>query len=98
TEINAIQSANATRLDYEKGRVNRFIAEAAAVTFSLMQRFMDQPEYVSLVGPDGARKLEAVTKEQLTGEFDFTYKVDSSDRLDLGTRQGNALKLFNLAG
>lgn len=96
SEVNVMANANGVRLDYEKSRISRFIAEAAEVTFSLMQRFYDAVDYVPVVGQDGVERMTPVTESTLAGDFLFTTKADSSDRVDIVTKQNNALKLFNL--
>jgi hypothetical protein len=97
TEVNVTNNANAQRGDYEKARVSRFVAEVGEVLFSLMQRFMDETDYVTMVGADGAERLQPINASTLAGEYLFTFKADSSDRVDLTTKQNNLLKLYNLA-
>lgn len=96
TEVNVMSSANNTRLDYEKGRVNRYLVEGAQVLFQLMQRFMDETDYVRIVGKDGAERLVPVNQDTLAGEYAFDIKADSSERVDLTTRQANIVKVYNL--
>lgn len=96
TEIAAMSSANQIRLDYEKGRVSRWITDAAEVLFSLMQVFVTDDSYVQVVGTDGAKILQQVTQDSIAGAYGFTFKADSSDRVDTVTAQNNALKAYNL--
>ena len=99
TEINAVQDAGLVRLDYEKDRINRYIAEGASVLFSLMQLFMDGTDYVEVVGDAGAKELTAMTRGDIAGAvYDFEFQPDTSDRISLETKQGNTLKVFNLLG
>ena len=78
SEVNQVASATAVRLDYEKGRVNRFVAESAAVLFSLMQRWQDFTTYVAVIGPNGAERLMEVNQTTLAGDYMFDFRVDSS--------------------
>ncbi len=96
TEINAVQSAGAVRLDYEKGRVNRFVAEGACVLWQLMSRYMMAPDYVKIVGANGAEALAQFDPKAFAGDYSFDFVPDSGDRLDAATRQANSLKMYNI--
>lgn len=96
TEISTIQASSDIRLDYEKARVSRFVVGIADVLFGLMQKFMEYPRYVQIVGQEGADVLRKVDRAMLAGEFSFDFLADSSDRVDIDTRRGNALALYNL--
>ena len=96
TEVGVVANANGQRLDYEKARVNRYLVEGAEVLFSLAQRFMDETRYVEIVGQDGAERLAPVTAAAIAGDYAFDVKADSSDRIDTVTKQGNALKMYNV--
>ncbi len=96
TEVNAVQNAGQVRLDYEKARVNRYITEGAAVLFSLMQKFVDKPGWVEMVGPQGAAIMTQYQAADLKGDYAFEFLADSSDRIDLATKQANVLKAWNL--
>ena len=98
TEVNTVANANGVRLDYEKGRVNRYLVEGAEVLFSLLQRFLDETAYVEVIGADGNAVLQEVTRATIAGEYAFDVKADSSDRVDIATKQGNALRLYNILG
>ncbi len=99
TEINAVQGAGAVRLDYEKDRVNRYVANGCAVLFSLMQMFMSGTDYVEVVGEAGSKELIAMTQGDIAGaSYDFEFMPDTSDRVSLEVKQANTLKVFNLLG
>jgi hypothetical protein len=95
TESKIVQGAGQIRLDYEKGRCNRFLVEGSEVLFSLMQKFRAGTKYVR-VPKLGGEELTAVEPADLLGEFQFDIVADSSDRVDITTRQANTLKLYNL--
>jgi hypothetical protein len=95
-EVKAIGGANDVRLEYEKARVNRYIAEGASIIFSLLQRYLDQTMWVKIVGEQGIERLTPVTDQTLSGDYDFTFKADSSDRVDVGARLDRAIKTYNL--
>ncbi len=97
-EVAVIQGAGQIRLEYEKGRVNRKLVEGAEVVFSLMQMFRDGTKHVKVAVPEGGGEmLLPVTPQDLQGEFLFDFVIDSSDYVDVTTRQNNLLKLYNLA-
>jgi len=94
-EVGVMQSAGQVRLDYEKGRVNRYLVRGAEVLFSLMQKFRAGTKYVTIPSPEGDQQ-KPVTPLDLQGEFLFDFIADSSDRVDLTTQQNNSIKLYNL--
>lgn len=98
TEINAVQTAGAIRLDYEKTRVNRMVAEIAGVLWSLMQRYLTAPEFVEIVGEDGQKTTQPLSDDVFRAHFKFDFVPDTSDRLDIQTKQANFDKLLNLLG
>jgi hypothetical protein len=97
SEVNVVANAAGTRADYEKDRVSRYVAEVAEVLFSLMQRFLDDTDYVQVVGPDGVERLQPISASTIAGDYALEFKTDSSDRVDITTRQNSLLKLYNLA-
>lgn len=97
-EINSIRSAGDVRLDYEKARVNRYVVEACEVLFSLMQLFMGDTDYVEVIGEQAVPRLQAYTRASIQGAYAFDFVADSSERIDLATKQTNVLKMYNLLG
>jgi hypothetical protein len=97
TEANLIQSAANTRLEYEKARVARYVIGGVEVLAGLVQMFTDHAEYVELVGPDGAKRMEVWDQSTTAGEWVFDIVPDSGDRIDPTVRQERILKLYNLA-
>lgn len=96
TEVQTTSNANAVRLDYEKSRVARYVAEVGAVMFSLLQRFLDDTDYVEVVGADGRDALVPINAQKLAGEYVFEFKADSSDRVDANGRIDRVIKAYNL--
>lgn len=97
TEVQVMQSAATVRLEYEKARVARYVVGGVEVLAGLVQLFADRVEYVQLLGPDGAKRLEAWDRNKVQGEFAFEIVPDSGDRVDPAVRQERILKLYNLA-
>lgn len=95
TEVNVVQNAGQVRLDYEKWRVNRYLVDGAEVLFSLMQMFRDGTKYVPVPGPNGD-ELQPVEPADLMGDYVFEFVADSSDRVDVVTKQNNSMKMYNL--
>jgi hypothetical protein len=95
-ELQTIETASQIRLEYEKERVNRYVAEGAAVIWGLMQLFFDQAMYVEIVGEDGATELVTLDAAHRAADFTFSYLTDSSERIDKGARFQNLLKMYNL--
>jgi hypothetical protein len=97
TEVQNMQGAAQIRLDYEKGKVNRFVAEGAALLFGLAQLVCDQTDYVTMVGAQGASELAAIVPNSIGGSWAFDFVADSSDRVDPLAKQDKILKVWNLA-
>ncbi len=66
------------------------------VLAGLMQLFHTKLDYVELVGPDGVGVLEAWNRDKIAGEFAFELVPDSSEHLDVDTKIGRVLKMYNL--
>ncbi len=96
TEISAVQNAASIRLSYEKGKVNRYVAEGSAVLWSLMQRYTTGPEYVEILGQNGAKILAAMPKDAYAQHYEFDFVPDTSDHIDLETKQERFTKTYNL--
>lgn len=97
TEVQNMQGAAQIRLDYEKGKVNRYVAEGAAVLFGLTQLVCDQTDFVMMVGAEGAQALEGIVPAEIGGTWSFDFVADSSDRVDPLAKQDKILKVWNLA-
>jgi hypothetical protein len=68
----------------------------ADVLFSLMQRFLDDTDYVQVVGADGVERLQPISGAAIAGDYALEFKADSSDRVDSEARVQRALKAYNL--
>lgn len=97
TEVNVMQSAANIRLEYEKARVARYVIGGVEVLAGLMQMFTDRTEYVEIVGPDGAKRMQAWDQNTVNIDVAFDIVPDSGDRIDPNVRQERILKLYNLA-
>lgn len=96
TEVATVSGASDIRLAYEKDRVGQYVTETGEVLFSLMQRFLDDTDYVEVVGENGREVMAAFNKDTLAGQYVFSFKSDSSDRVDNQTRIDRTLRAYNL--
>jgi len=96
TEVDAMSSSMNTRLDFERGWVLRFFMEVAMAVGQLMQLYCDQEDWVEIVGPDGARSLQAWNKDTIQGEYIFEAKPDSQLRMDVNQKRAESLNLYKL--
>lgn len=82
TEASLIQTNINTRQDYERTKVLTYFVRGAEKLASLIQMFADQEDYIEVVGPEGEKRLQAWDKTQIQGEFVFSAKPDSAQRVD----------------
>jgi hypothetical protein len=97
TEIAAISSATAGRLEAEKAAVVKFWVEIMEDEAALVQLYADTEDYVEIVGPDGAKSVEPFTKHTVAGmEFLFDIVPDSASPPDAAADRDLALNRYNL--
>lgn len=97
TEIAAIGQATATRLGGEREIVvSRFLMGIIEDLASLFQLFADREDYVEILGPDGEKKVEAFTNQDVMGEFLFEAVPDSTRPPDASADRDLALNAYNL--
>lgn len=82
TELSIIQNNINVRQDYERAKLLAQVIRIAEKLGSLIQLFADQEDYIEIVGEDGAKRLEAWDKTRIQGEFAYSAKPDSTQRLD----------------
>lgn len=91
TELSIIQTNTNVRLDYERTKLLGQVIRIAEKIGSLIQLFADQEDYIEVVGAEGEKRLEAWDKTRIQGEFAYSAKPDSAQRLDASQDR----KLFN---
>jgi hypothetical protein len=96
TEVNAIQGAMNTRLDYERTKVLRWFLTGSELLGDLLQLFADEPDYIEVTGPDGSRAMEQWDKQTIAGEFLFSAKSNSQLRLDVSQERMDARNAYQL--
>ena len=98
TEIRNIQSNVSSRMDYERRQVIRYYVQGAEKLGALIQLFADQTDYVSIVGPEGVRRLQAWNKDSIAGEFVYDARPDSAVRMDAQQEFRDLIEMYNLTG
>jgi hypothetical protein len=98
TEVNTAQGTADVRLDAERTRILNWFCKGARKFGALLQQFKDSPGYAELVGPDGAKALQAWDMRAIQGEYAFRAKPDSALRIDADVERRQALALYNLLG
>lgn len=91
TEASIQQSATQTRMKREQTQVARWFVNGVQKLGALIQMFADEPDYVEVVGPDGAKVLATWDKTTIQGRFAYTAKPDSSLQMDAAFDKKNAL-------
>jgi hypothetical protein len=97
TEIASIQQATANRLGGEREKVTvQFYCALVEAFGQLAQLYMDEPSYVEILGQDGAKVVEAVTKDTIRGEFLYDIVPNSAAPPDAAADRDLALNRYNL--
>jgi hypothetical protein len=96
TEASIIQGNTDVRLDYERNRVLKWYTKGAEKFASLIQLFADEPEYISILGPNGAKTLQKWDKTTIAGSFVFTAKPDSAIRVDAASERRQYMDLYRV--
>lgn len=94
TEASIMQGNSDVRLDAERTRVLEWYCKGAEKFAALIQLFADETEYVSVLGAQGAKTLEAWDKTQIAGKFVFSAKPDSAIRVDAASERRQTLDLY----
>jgi hypothetical protein len=95
-EANIMQGNANTRLDYDRAKVLRYFVDGAEGIGSLMQLFHDREDYIEVVGPDGASRIEQWDRDRIKGDYIFEAKPDSAQRVDVGAERTQKVNLYQM--
>ena len=87
TEVATIQANVSVRL---KGEQNAFLSELLRMVRkfdALVQRYMTEPGYITIVGQNGAQRLVPYTQAHLSGYYAYDALIDSQLSYDMTTRR-----------
>lgn len=96
TEIASIQQATANRLGGEREMVTQYWCRIVEALGSLVQLYADHEDYVEILGEDGAKVVEAWTKDTVQGEFLYEAVPNSAMAPDAAADRDLALNRYNL--
>lgn len=96
TEIASIAQATANRLGGEREAVTQFWCRLVEALGSLVQLYADHEDYVEILGEDGAKTVEAWTKDTVQGEFLYEAIPNSALAPDAAADRDLALNRYNL--
>lgn len=96
TELSLIQSNINVRLDYERTKVLDWYVCAVEKLATLYQLFADDTDYIEVLGDDGNKRLEQWDRHRIQGEFAFSAKPDSAQRVDALTDRKQVLDFLNM--
>lgn len=85
TEIEATESSSQTRLNREQLALLKWFVKGATKYASLLLQFVDEPRWAEIVGPDGAKSLQAWNRTSAGGrdaEYIFDARPDAALRFD----------------
>lgn len=96
TEIASIAQATANRLGGEREAVTQYWCRLVEGLGSLVQLYADHEDYVEILGEDGAKTVEAWTKDTVQGEFLYDAIPNSAMAPDAAADRDLALNRYNL--
>jgi hypothetical protein len=95
-EVRAMQGGMAVRLNYERGKFQRWWTGVMRCVGDMVQMFADDEDYIEVVGPDGTRELQAWDKTTVAGDFVYSIKPDSGVYLDAAQERQDAVRLYQM--
>jgi hypothetical protein len=96
TELSLIQGNVDVRMDAERTRVLDWYVSVCEQLGALLQLFADDEQYAEVLGPDGAKRLEAWDKTKIAGDFVYSVKPDSAQKVDANVDRKMQLDLYQL--
>jgi hypothetical protein len=96
TELSIANAATDTRMESERIRVLSWWTQIVEGLGVLVQRYDDTPQYVNVLGPDGASRLVQWTRQDIQGEYAFHIRPDSARRVDQAAERKFRVDVFNL--
>lgn len=96
TEVTNMMSSMQGRNDKELHRALEVYLNIARKLDSLLMRYADEGEYVQIVGPDGAKKLQLWNKVLISGKYLYDMAPDSSVKIDTERDFDLDAKFWNL--
>lgn len=96
TELSLIQGNVDVRMDAERTRVLDWFVSVAETLGAYLQLFADDEQYVEVLGDDGAKQLQAWDKNAIAGEFVYSVKPDSAQKVDANVDRKMQLDLYQL--
>lgn len=96
TEAALIQGSVDVRMDAERTRVLDWFVSVAETLGTYLQLFADDEQYVEVLGPDGAKRLQQWDKAAIAGEFVYSVKPDSAQKVDANVDRKMKLDLYQL--
>lgn len=95
TEIATVQQNVSVRLKGEQNVLLRRVLQGVRKFDALVQRYMDTPGYVEILGQNGARRLQMYDQHLLSGRYAYDAKIDSQLSNDPNRRIKNATDFIN---
>lgn len=96
TEAALIQGSVDVRMDAERTRVLDWFVSVAETLGAYLQLFADDEQYVEVLGDDGAKQLQKWDKNAIAGEFVYSVKPDSAQKVDANVDRKMQLDLYQL--
>lgn len=96
TEISDSTAASAGRQEKEQSRSVAFYLEIVRAVDTLLVRYMQGEDYVSIAGVDGARKLQKWSSKMINIKCSYSIKTDSQLRVDVARDRQQKMAGYNL--
>ena len=96
TEINNAQQSSNVRGTAEQTRFLGDYLKGVRKFDALYTRFMTEPDYVSIVGAQGAQELVQFNQQMISGRYAYDAQVDSTHRIDAAQQRQQEIQYVNL--
>ena len=96
TEIAATSNASAGRMEKEQTRMVAFYLSIVRPIDTLIVRYMQGEDYVSIAGEDGARRLQMWNSKMINIRVAYSIKPDSQLRVDTARDRQQKMAGYNL--
>jgi len=96
TESTIVEQAKDVRIGQDRNKVLAWYARVVEKFSWLPRLFGTDTKYVEIAGPQGGTKLQAWDRSQIQGRFAFTFRPDSSQRVNATEQRAQFLQFYNL--
>jgi hypothetical protein len=96
TQAGAAQSASGSRIGLERNVLYHWYARAVQKLSVLLQHFMTESQFVTMLDDNGAKQLVEWSKDNIQGRF--TFEIEGNSSVDQSEQRNEFMQWYNLVG